>query len=361
MKLTIKTEELQGMVGRVSQCVSNNKLIPLTSLISIAVEDNVLKLTTTDATIFYYAYSNSDITCEDFEVSVIADLFVKLIQKTTSENVTIEVEGEVLKVTGNGTYTFELPLDEDGVIKFPVKVNDENSVKEIGKVTLSNINNIISANKASLAVNMEYPVLTYYYCGEEVITSDRKNICENNLKVFDTPILISSTLMNLLSTVSSEDIKVTQTDIGLWFETDHEKIYTPIKEEASSFPITAIKSFASSKFPAHCKVARGEILSLLDRLSLFVDSYDKKGIYITVDESGLLFSSKKSKGKEVVKYTDMEGFENYACCINIEMLKNQLMSLSSDVITLYFGSEIAIKLEDKGINLTIALIEDSEE
>ena len=95
MTFTIKTQELQEMVGRSIQCVTNNKLIPLTSLMSISVKSAVLLLTTTDATNFYYNYSKTKVDCEDFEVSVLADLFTKLIQKTTSENVTIEIEGEI--------------------------------------------------------------------------------------------------------------------------------------------------------------------------------------------------------------------------------------------------------------------------
>ena len=165
MKFTIKTQELQEMVGRVSQCVANNKLIPLTSLMSICVEDGTLVLATTDATNYYYAYSKSDISCEDFEVSVLADLFTKLIQKTTSEEITIETNNEVLTVVGNGTYTFELPLDETGVIKFPKKDIDE-KVGEIEKITLTKIKEAISVNKASLANGMEYPILTTYYCGD---------------------------------------------------------------------------------------------------------------------------------------------------------------------------------------------------
>ena len=49
MNLKIKTETLQTMVGKVSKCVSNNKLIPLTSLLNIRVENNILVLTKVDS------------------------------------------------------------------------------------------------------------------------------------------------------------------------------------------------------------------------------------------------------------------------------------------------------------------------
>ena len=46
MNLTIKTTELQDMVSKASNCVSNNKLIPITSLMNIKVCNHKLILTT---------------------------------------------------------------------------------------------------------------------------------------------------------------------------------------------------------------------------------------------------------------------------------------------------------------------------
>ena len=42
MELTIRTSELQDMVSKVIKCSSNNKLLPLTSLMSIKVESNFI-------------------------------------------------------------------------------------------------------------------------------------------------------------------------------------------------------------------------------------------------------------------------------------------------------------------------------
>ena len=42
MEIKIKTSELQDMVSKVIKCSSNNKLLPLTSLMSIKVESNFL-------------------------------------------------------------------------------------------------------------------------------------------------------------------------------------------------------------------------------------------------------------------------------------------------------------------------------
>ena len=54
MKIIIKTTTLQEMIAKAIKGASNNKLIPLTSLMAIEVKDKVLTLTTTDATNYLY-------------------------------------------------------------------------------------------------------------------------------------------------------------------------------------------------------------------------------------------------------------------------------------------------------------------
>lgn len=359
MQLTINTQELQDMVSKASKCVSNNKLIPLTSLMSIKVAGNILTLTTTDATNYFQVSKLDKVDCEDFEVSVLADTFTKLVQKTTSDTITLTVDNAILKVKGNGTYTIELPLDENGsVIKFPNKMPE--SLIEAGTIKLSTVKTILSANKASLALNVEVPSLTCYYCADSVVTSDRYKVCSTNVKTFGEPRLITANLMELLGILSKEDISVlySETHNCLVFETDLESVYAPITDGVDTFPITAINSLISQEFSSSCKVSKSAVLNLLDRLSLFVSPYDKKGIYLTFTQEGIAFSSKKSSGTEIVPYISSTSFVPYTCCIDIEMLKSQIATQDTDDLELYYGSEIAIKLVNKNITQLVALIED---
>ena len=49
MKTTIKTSVLKSMMSKVIKGVANNKMLPVTSLIGIEKEDNVLRLMATDS------------------------------------------------------------------------------------------------------------------------------------------------------------------------------------------------------------------------------------------------------------------------------------------------------------------------
>lgn len=362
MNLKITTTDLQNMVSKASQCVSNNKLIPMTSLINIQCIGGELMLVTTDYTNYFYTKSPSKVECDsDCIVSVLADTFVKLVQKTTSETISLSVEGNILTVKGNGTYKLELPLDENGnPIKFPEKLSDTEDL--IGTIKISDVKSIIDVNKSALAVDMQEPVLTNYYCADKVITSNKKVICKNPLSVFSKPILISSKLMDLLSIVSGTSVSVFNlSDAALVFKTDTDTIYSPVVEGVETFPVNAMETLISSQFPSVMKLPRKPILDVLDRLALFVGSYDKKGIHMTFTREGLMLSSKKSSGSELIpcEHNPLIAPSTFSCSINIEFFQNQLNSVDSDFIELYYGSELAIKIEAGDIIKVVALLNET--
>lgn len=358
MSLTISTEDLQEMVGKAIKCVSNNKLIPLTSLMNIKVKDNTLTLTTTDATNYFYVFKNN-VVSEDFEISVVADTFTKLIQKTTSKDIILDIADGCLKVKGNGNYNIELPLDENSnIIKFPTKFDRSEFTNILGTIKKTTIDTILATNKASLAIDITLPSLTCYYCNGKVVTSDSYKICSTDIKVFDKPLLITSQLMEILGTVSTEDISVVSSDSALLFSTGFETIYSPITEGIDTFPIDAITNLVDQEFVSKCTVSKQAVLDVIDRLSLFVSPYDKKGIYLTFTKDGIMFSSKKSSGTELVAYISSENFKDYTCCIDIEMLKSQILTQDSDQLEMYYGSDIAVKFVNKTVTEIVALSED---
>lgn len=360
MELKIKTLELQDMVGKAVTGASNNVLLPITSLMSIKVASNSLTLTTTDGTNYFYVNSADKIDCEDFEVSVIAELFTKLIQKTTSEFVSLIFDNNTLKVKGNGEYNIELPLDENGsVIKFPTKYDSEAFRTDFGVVHRSTIKTVLNFNKPSLAVDVgQNPSLTCYYCGDSVVSTDRKKICNTAIKMFEKPMLLTSQFVDLLGVMSDEEIHVTITDDDMLFFTSKETLYAPITEGINAFPIEAVTNLVNSPFKSNCKVPRVAVLDLLDRLALFVTKYDKKGIYLTFTKDGIMFSSKKSSGTELIPYVASIDFADYTCCIDIETLRNQINAQDSDTIDMYYGSDVAIKMVSNNITQIVALSED---
>lgn len=361
MKLSIKTVVLQEMVSRAIKGAGQNKLMPLTSLMAIRLKDHQLSLITTDASNTMYIMQDKT-EGDDFYCTVQVDQFSKLISRMTSENITLELDGAILTVKGNGNYKIELPLDESGnIINYPDPVAEAKLEGEIVDINLSTIKTILTANKAALATTMEQPEYTCYYIGDKVVSTDTYNICGLDVKLFDQPILISPEMMNLLDVMTEEKIGVLQNDECIEFMTKDCIVFGYKADGVDDYAIDAISELLNEEFGSRCKVNKTEFLALLDRINLFVGENDNKAITMTFTDKGIDISSKKSNGVETLAYIDSKDFKPYTCLIAIDGLTQQIKANKADSIEVQYGNENSIKIVDGNITQVIALLQDVTE
>lgn len=360
MKLSIKTTKLQEMVSRAVKGASNNKLIPLTSLMAIELNSSKLTLITTDATNYLYVIEDK-VVGEDFYVVVAVDTFAKLISRMTSENVSLELKENSLEVIGNGTYNIELPLDENGeLIKYPDPAKDFSSSNSAITVNLSVIKTILNSVKPSLAITLENPCYTGYYVGDKIVATDSFKIASMDVNLFNTNVLISPEMMNLLDVMTDEKISVSIQDNIIAFITDNCVVYGNLMEGIEDYEIVAISGLLDTKFGSVCKLPKSALLQVLDRLSLFVGTYDKNGIRLTFTKEGLQISSKAANGVELIEYVESKKFKEFTCLIDIEMWTQQIKAQATDVIELHYGLDNAVKMVDGNITQITALLEENE-
>lgn len=356
-KLTLKTMKLQELVSKSIKGASSNKMIPITGLMAISLKDSTLVLTTTDAT-NTLKIVEPKVDGEDFYVVVQADVFSKLVAKTSTESITLTLKDQVLEIKGNGTYQIELPLDEEGALirfpeyKFAGAPSDET-------VNLSTIKTLLTANRAALAETMEMPCLTGYYFGEErVITTDTFKVCANDIKVFASKILLPSELIDLLAIMDFEKITVSHDNGKVLFTTPNVVVYGTELDGIEDYPAEAIDAYLETEFKSSCKLPKAALLSVLDRLMLFVSNFDKNGIYLTFTHEGLVINSKRSNGTELIKYQGSENFESFTCCIDIELFKSQVSPQDGEIVEMWYGHEKAIKMVSGKTTQIVALLED---
>lgn len=364
MKLTIKTETLKEMVSKAVKGAGNNKLIPITSLMAIELKDNTLTLTTSDATNYLYIKEDK-VVGEDFYVVVQVEQFSKLISRLTCENVELEVTGNSLQVRGNGTYMIDIPLDENGefiVYPNPLATEKKSKKSSKGEIHLSTIKTILTSCKPALATTMETPVYTNYYAGDTVIATDTMKIASYNVDLFnDEKLLISAELMNLLDVIDEENISVSVDDTSIVFTTKDCIVYGHKAEGIEEFAVDAINGLTQSEYPSMCKLNKDELLSILDRISLFVSTYDKRAIRLTFARDGIGIESKQSNGVEHINYVESKDFNPFTLLIDIEMLMSQVKANVSDVIEMQYGLDSSIKLVDGNLTQIIALMDDASE
>ena len=358
MKMTISTSTLQNMVAKSMKGASCNKMIPLTGLMCVELKDHLLTLTTTDATNYLYV-KEGKVEGDDFYVVIQAEMFSKLISKLTCEKVSLELKDNTLMVTGNGKYSIELPLDEEGeLIKYPNPLDDFKPVAETHEVHLSTIKLILNTAKSALADTLEVPCYTGYYVGNKVVATDTYKICGINVKLWDEPALISPEMMSLLDIFTEEKFVMLREDNVMLFESPNCTVYGTLMDSIDDYQIEAIDGLLEQGFDSSCKITKSALLQLLDRLALFVSPYDKNGVYLTFTKEGIQVESKQANSVETIPYVESKNFHDFTCCVDIEMLHSQVKANTGDGITIHYGEENAIKLTDGNVAQVVALLED---
>lgn len=360
MQLKIKTQELQDTLSRAIKGASYNKMIPITSFLAIELEEGNLTLTTTDAS-NTLKVSKKGVEGDYFYVVVHADIFSKLVAKTTSENITLTLKENSLQVKGNGTYSIELPTDENGeLIKFPEYTFDTSIEK--GELKLSTVKTILTANKAALAASYELPFLTsYYFYDKGILTTDSFRVCGVNIPVFDTQTLLPAEMVNLLALSRDETIYVQKDKNKILFTTSDITIYGTESSDIENYPVEAIEAYLETEFNSVCKLSKDTFLNVLDRLMLFVSPYDRNGVYLTFADDGVILSSKKSNSTETIKFQEVENLKPYTCTVDIELLQSQIKANQTDIIELWYGHDRAIKMTSEKITQIVALLIDEKE
>lgn len=355
--LKLKTKTLQEMTQKAMKGASNNKILPLTNMLAIQLSQNVLTLTTTDFS-NYLEIRQDKVEGNDFYVVVQADIFSKLIGKLTTEEVSLNVESNVLTVKSNGTYKLELPVDEEGqLVQFP-------EYKKIlsGPVTsikLGTLKSILTTNKASVAQDLTVPALTGYYLDENgVLTSDSFVACHNKVTGLPKSFMLPYQVVELFNVFDQEDVTIQVDEKDVIIETANATIFGKLLLEKDNFPVNEISEYLKTSFTSKCKLPKDALLSILDRLSLFVGTYDKNEVYLTFTNEGIIIESKKGTGKELIKYQESADFGSFTCCVDIEILKAQIQAQQTEVVELYYGNDTAIKMTSGAIVQIVSLSED---
>ena len=361
MKLITSTVLLKELVSKALKGASFNKLLPLTSLMSIKCENGKLELCTTDGS--NYLYIRHPFENEPFKAVVPADIFGKLVSKLTCDNTTLESADGVFTVTGNGKYSIELPLDENGAeIDYPNPLNNyiEAVVNSEHTIKSSDIERIISVAKPALAVTMETPCYTGYYCDDKrVIATDSFMICGLDCKLFESPKLVSAPMMELVNLITTDTIKVHSDSDVLVMYSDDCIVYGHTMEGIEDYAVNEISQLLETSLPKKCTVSKSKLLEILDRLVLFVDAYDNNGIWLTFGKDGLQITSKKSSGVETVDYIKApETDEEFAGLIDVIMLQSQIKAYDGDAIEIEYGESQAIKFLSTNSTQLVALLEE---
>lgn len=355
MAVTIDTKVFKDIVSRAAKAASQDRLLPLTSMMAITLKDNVLTLITTDAN-NTLKLMLPNVVGEDFYVVVSVDLFSKLIAKTTSKNIKLSIKDGNLQVAGNGVHLIPVNMDDGGEIRFPEYVFEK--IGEPQTITVPMIKGIIAFNKPALCEDASLPFLRGYYLDDYTITTDQQVICFNHIKASNTPYLVSPEMMTLLSLSPSEIINFWYNDGYFLFEAEGMVLYGQEVPNKEYFPIEDITQYLSEPFEYSCKISSTLLTGVLDRLALFIEPYDNNTAVFKFYHNGLRIESKKQSTMEVVEYgvSTMDALLPFECIVDVPLLRSQLAILKEEFIEIHFGSDAALKIVSSAGIQIIALV-----
>ena len=359
--ITIKTTTLQRMLQKVSKGSRPDRLVDYSLHLGIEYKEGKLTLTYTDGTNFIEV--SETIQGDDFKVTVSTDLFTKLTQKTTSENITLSITDRSLSFEGDGKYEFELPLDpETGLMVYPnfpeVESDNGNIVK------LSTIQSIIQSNKTSLAVTFSRPYLTGYYLAQTSVATNSLQIAINTLPTFNQPFLARPQVLEMLLAMDTDPVAF-RNDNKMWFITDNVKIYTMELENIEGYHqfYGRVNNHINSEFQSNCKVYRSTLLKTLDRLTLFLGKYTNKDCRLTFTAEGFKIESKDKAGSELLPYVSSDNFRPFSNCVKSLVFKNIISSQvgDDDIITIDYGHSDMLKISSQNVIHIIPFTDDKKQ
>ena len=353
--LKISTAKFQDMISKAIKGVGNNKLIPRTTVIAIKVVNNVLTLMTSDDDNFLNV--SEEVESEDFYVAVQAEQFSKLVMRTTSEYISLDLVGDVLEVHGNGAHKFPVEIDVNTgtVVDYPDPVSELMAVQQqsIGKIDIHTVQTILGAVKPSIAISDEQPQYTNYYLGDVILATDTFKISCLTKKVTAGPILVSARLMDLLEVYKgATPMSIFKVANRLIFVGTNCTICGYAADGIDVFPVDKIMEYISDEYSNKCTLPKQPLLQLIDRLSLFVGAFDDGVVNIEFAEDGLHVSSQKSDSVEVIPYEESDIKEPTSGKVYLEMFKAQVKAQTTENVELYFGDGKSLKLVDFEIDVT---------
>lgn len=359
MELKLQTSVVKTLTSKVVKGMGNNKMLPITEMIGINIEDNVLSFISTDGKNTVQSHYKLEEPAEDISFAINGNSFAKLVQKTTTESVTLSIEEDKLTFKGNGTYKFSLTLDEEGeVVKIdPIKINKEEFEGDaVQEITTRNLKDAYNINKSSIAITNEYPAYTGFYFDESgVITTNSLKICFFKQPLFKNKLLLKPSFVSLFSLLDGEKVKVYQTSSEIFIVSDDVTLKSEKMIEIEDFPVDNIKPFLENEMPYNVKLNKQALLNLLERISVFVSPFDKNSIKLDFLKEGLRVWTLDGVNNEIIPYVNADKFSEASLLVDVINFK-ELVSSNPDVeLTLTYGSPNAMKLTFGNVTQVIAL------
>ena len=328
--------------------------------LELKASGNVLNLNVTNREYYVSVKFNLNEDCK-FTAAVNAKLFLSLISKITSPSIDLSIDGNSVKIIGNGNYKLPMIYNNNVLMSLP-EINIENvtNTMTIKNEILQSI--LIHNSKELLRGKVAKPVQNYYYIDEKGCLTFTSGACINNFTL-EKPVkmLLGDKIVKLFKLFkSSENINFTmgqdpisedliQTKVR--FEDPKVTISTKLTDLGliSSVPVTTIRNMATQTYKYSLVVNKSELMETLNRLVLFNDTKTYGKFKFTKDL--ITITTWGTDNTEEIKPTsECQTLTSYEALLNMANLNLILSGCEDDYVTLCFGDTKAFVIKKNNIS-----------
>lgn len=332
--MKVKTKVMKDLLDTAKRVKSNNYL-EISNFYELDFSDKGLKLTATDGANYLEVTTDGVTTDEPTTIIVKSEQLSKLVDKTTTEEMTLTVKDSYLEVRGNGIYKVELFVDED----YP-KITVRGEIIE--EVDTKSLQHAIECTTGCKSVNTSDGVLfSYLLRNEKLIAADSIKIGYAELPGFKSEVLISPALGKMIPALDSTvtRVEIDRIEQKIKFTGDNVVISGALMEGANEYPDAM--SVLEFNFPYSCRIDSESMIGAINRLRLFVGIYDDKQIDITFTKEGMVISTKDGS-YEIIAYK--EGIntitEDITRTVDATLLLDIINSITEPIFTLSTSQDL---------------------
>ena len=369
--MVIRIEEIQSACSKILAAVDSNSVSALTETLQLSTRGKELFLNVTNNEYFAKVKLEMKEPVE-FNATVNANLFLKLISQITTETIELSVTETALILKGNGTYNLPLIFDGDRLMELPeIIINNPTTSFSIDSSILQSI---LQFNSKELSKGIiSRPIQKLYYMDELGAITFTTGACVNSFSL-EKPVkvLLNDRLVKLFKLFKDGPVNFTlgydtladgviQTKVR--FESEDISLTAILSCDDTmlqSYPVNAVRARANSDYPYSVNISREQLIQTINRLLLFTSANGARDIinpYSTFEfkPDRVVVWDTHHENFEEVFYTNTrcEVEDAYTTMFDFKDFRTTLENCSEQYVTLNFGDEQALVVARGNVRVVI--------
>lgn len=363
--MIIKNKILKEVCNKLLYAVDSDDMSVITETLSLKVINEYLYLSVTNREYFVKIKIPAP-GINNFNATVNANIFLKLINQITVDDVELLIEENCLVINGNGKYKLPMIFDGDKLLNLP-EITIINKTLNFN-ISIDILKNIYTYNSKEFNKGIvSLPSQKMYYIDNKGCITFTTGACVTNFSLpNDIKILLPPKIVKLFKLFTDNEINFSLgydiADDGVSilpkasFSTNDIEIVSILCNDDSiinSVPVEAIRKRANEIYPHTIVLNKHELLQTINRLMLFTNKSISNKSYAIMDffNEEVIIYDKDKENNETIKYQNKVKTldNNYTLIVDLNDLKLVVETIKDEFITICFGNNQAIVIQRQNI------------